>query len=139
MSDTSSRARRYIATGIIYLALVASVFGFNMIRARTAPPAEASAAPEVPSVSSTKPYFSLTTNRTYSPNEPARMWASYQNVDHLDFRIYRVKDPNKFFKQLDNPHQMGEEEKEELAKGFGGVSLIERTRRLKLSFFSAVK
>src|SRR5215210_6633594 len=99
MSDTSPRVRRYVATGIIYLALVASVLGFNVIRARTAPPAEPNAAPEPPTVSSTKPYFSLTTNRTYSPNEPARLWASYQNVDHLDFRIYRVKDPNKFFKQ----------------------------------------
>ncbi|MGQ0761113.1 MAG: alpha-2-macroglobulin family protein [Acidobacteriota bacterium] len=140
MSDTNPQVRRYVATGIIYLALVASVLGFNVIRARTAPPAELNAAPEAPTVSSTKPYFSLTTNRTYSPNEPARMWASYQNVDHLDFRIYRVKDPNKFFKQLDNPHQMGEEEKEELAKGYGArISLLERTRRLKLSFFSAMK
>jgi len=137
---SDNKTRRYVATGVIYLALVGSVLGFNVIRARTAPPAEPSAAPETPSVSSTKPYFSLTTNRTYSPNEPARMWASYQNVDHLDFRIYRVKDPNKFFKQLDNPHQMGEEEKEELAKGYGArISLLERTRRLKLSFFSAVK
>jgi hypothetical protein len=137
---SNTKVRRYVATGIIYLALVASVLGFNVIRARTAPPAEPNAAPEAPTVSSTKPYFSLTTNRTYSPNEPARMWASYQNVDHLDFRIYRVKDPNKFFKQLDNPHQMGEEEKEELAKGYGArISLLERTRRVKLSFFSAVR
>ena len=35
MSDTNPRTRRYVATGIIYLALVASVFGFNVIRART--------------------------------------------------------------------------------------------------------
>ena len=139
MSNT--KIRRYLATGIIYLALVASVLGFNVIRARTAPPAAASAAAaEAPAVASTKPYFSLTTNRTYSPNEPARLWASYQNVDHLDFRIYRVKDPNKFFKQLDNPHQMGEEEKEEIAQGYGArISLLERTQRLKTSLFSAVK
>lgn len=138
---SNNKTHRYVATGIIYLALVASVFGFNVIRARTAPPPEPGAAPSgAPPVTSTKPYFSLTTNRTYSPNEPARMWASYQNVDYLDFRVYRVKDPNKFFKQLDNPHQMGEEEKKELAKGFGArISLLERTRKLKLSFFSAVK
>src|SRR5687767_1262362 len=123
---SNTKVRRYVATGIIYLALVASVLGFNVIRARTAPPVEPNAAPETPTVSSTKPYFSLTTNRTYSPNEPARMWASYQNVDHLDFRIYRVKDPNKFFKQLDNPHQMGDEEKEELAKEIGRASCRER-------------
>ena len=139
---SNPKLRRYVATGIIYLALVASVFGFNMIRARTAKPVEPSATtqPETPAISSTKPYFSLTTNRTYSPNESARLWASYQNIDYLDFRVYRVKDPNKFFRQLDDPHQMGEEEKAALAKGYGArVSLLERTHRMKLSFFSAVK
>ncbi|HZI46414.1 MAG TPA: MG2 domain-containing protein, partial [Pyrinomonadaceae bacterium] len=138
---SNPKTRRYVATGIVYLALVASVFGFNVIRAKTAKPPEPSAAqPETPTVASTKPYFSLTTNKTYSPNETARVWASYQNVDFLDFRVYRVKDPNKFFKQLDDPHQMGEKEKEVLAKGYGArTSLLERTHRFKLSIFSAVK
>jgi alpha-2-macroglobulin len=141
VSTTHSKTRRYVATGIIYLALVASVFGFNVIRAKSAKPAETAATqPEAPTVASTKPYFSLTTNRTYSPNESARLWASYQNVDYLDFRVYRVKDPNKFFKQLDDPHQMGEEEKAALSKGYGArLSLLERTHRFKLSIFSAVK
>jgi hypothetical protein len=138
MSNTTPRARRYVATGIIYLALALSVFGFNVIRAKTAKPAEPPAGqPETPTVSSTKPYFQLTTNRAYSPNESARLWASYHNVDYLDFRVYRVKDPNKFFKQLDDPHQMGEEEKAAMAKGYGArQSLLERTHRFKLSLFS---
>src|SRR5262249_38096061 len=81
-----------------------------------------------------------TTNRTYSPNESARLWASYQNVDYLDFRVYHIKDPSKFFKQLDDPHQMGEKEKEQVSQGYGGrVSLLERAHSLKLSLFSAVK
>ena len=141
MSETNPRLRRYLATGIIYLALVVSVFGFNIIRSRTTPAGAAlTAEPEKPAISSTRPYFSLTTNRTYSPNESTRLWASYQNIDYLDFRVYRVKDPNRFFKQLDDPHQMGEQEKEVIAEGYGGrVSLLERTHRLKISLFSAVK
>src|SRR5438477_8862919 len=141
MSETSPRVRRYIVTGIVYLALVASVFGFNIIRSRAIPASAAPAAEaETPTVASTKPYFSLTTNRTYSPNESARLWASYQNIDYLDFRVYRVKDPNRFFKQLDDPHEMGEKEKEQIAQGYGArVSLLERTHRLKISIFSAVK
>ena len=108
MSDTKPRLTRYIATAIIYLALVASVLGFNVIRSRAARNTAQPPQPEAPpTVSSTKPYFSLTTNRSYSPNESARLWASYQNIDYLDFRVYRVKDPNKFFKQLDDPHEMG--------------------------------
>ncbi|MFN2578301.1 MAG: alpha-2-macroglobulin [Pyrinomonadaceae bacterium] len=141
MSNTNSKPARYIATAVVYLALVASVFGFNLIRSRTRPaPAAIAAEPESPTVSSARPYFSLTTNRSYSPNESTRLWASYKNIDHLDFRVYLVKDPNKFFKQLDDPHQMGEQEKEAIAEGYGGrVSLLERTHRLKISLFSAVR
>ncbi len=138
MSNT--KIRRFLATGIIYLALGASVLGFNVIRARTAPPPSKPAAEIPPTVSTTNPYFSLTTNRSYSPNESARLWASYQNIDHLDFRVYRIKDPNKFFKQLDNPHEMGEKEKEEISQGYGARrSLLERTHGLKTSLFGAVK
>jgi len=130
---------RYLATAAIYLAVVASVFGFNVLRSRAARPAAEAPAP-APAIVSTKPYFSLTTNRSYSPNESARMWASYQNVDYLDFRVYRVKDPSKFFKQLDDPHQMGEKEKEAVSQGYGSrVSILERTHRLKTSLFTAVR
>ncbi|HEX5888887.1 MAG TPA: MG2 domain-containing protein, partial [Pyrinomonadaceae bacterium] len=136
----NNKIRRYLAAGIIYLAVVASVFGFNVIRARTAPPATPPPAEEAPKISLTTPYFSLTTNRSYSPNESARLWASYQNIDHLDFRVYRIKDPNKFFKQLDNPHEMGEKEKEQISQGYGArPSLLERTHRLKTSLFGAIK
>jgi alpha-2-macroglobulin len=137
---SGTKIRRYLATGIIYLALVASVFGFNIIRARTTPPPKQPTVSEAPTVSSSKPYFSLTTNRSYSPNESARLWANYQNIDYLDFRVYRIKDPNKFFKQLDDPHEMGEKEKQEISRGYGArQSLLDRTHRLKISLFGAVK
>src|SRR5438067_4078120 len=136
MSETNPRVRRYVATAIIYLALVASVFGFNIMRARTTPAmAELSGETSTPTVASTKPYFSLTTNKTYSPNESARLWASYQNIDYLDFRVYRIKDPNKFFKQLDDAHEIGEKEKEQMQSYGARVSLLERTHRFKLSLF----
>ena len=139
MSETNHRRPRYLATGAIYLAVVASVFGFNVIRSRAARQSVAPVQP-APTVVGTKPYFSLTTNRTYSPNETARLWASYQNIDYLDFRVYRVKDPTKFFKQLDDPHQVGEKEKEEVSQGYGSrVSVLERAHRLKISIFSAIK
>jgi alpha-2-macroglobulin len=139
VSDNNPRMLRYLATAAIYLAVVASAFGFNVLRSRAAR-TSAAAEPAAPTIISSKPYFSLTTNRTYSPNESARMWASYQNVDYLDFRVYRVKDPSKFFKQLDDPHQMGEKEKEEASQGYGArVSILERTHRLKISLFSAVR
>src|SRR5260370_1576212 len=140
MSDNNQRLRRYLAAAAIYLAGAASVFGFNVIRSRAARQAAQPAQPDQPTVVSTAPYFSLTTNRTYSPNETARLWASYQNIEYLDFRVYHVKDPSKFFKQLDDPHQMGEKEKEAVSQGYGvRVSVLERAHSLKISLFSAVK
>jgi len=140
VSETHLHLRRYVATGIVYLALIGSVLGFSVIRARAARDATLPSAEPEASAFSSQPYFSLTTNRTYSPNETARLWASYQNVDHLDFRVYRIKDPNKFFQQLEDPHQLGEKEKTEVSQGYGSrVSVLERTHRFKLSIFSAIK
>ncbi|MEN6601904.1 MAG: hypothetical protein ABFD86_05760, partial [Bryobacteraceae bacterium] len=54
-----------------------------------------------------RPYFSLSSSRTYAPGEkPAiHLWA--QNVDQLDFRVYRVKDPVAFFSSLEDQHRFG--------------------------------
>ncbi len=52
-------------------------------------------------------YFSLNSSRTYAPGQKVSidMWA--QNVDKLEFRVYRVNDPVKFFVQLGDAHQFG--------------------------------
>ncbi len=57
--------------------------------------------------SDSRPYFSLSSSRTYAPGEkPAiQLWA--QNVDQLDFRVYRVKDPVAFFSSLEDQHRYG--------------------------------
>jgi hypothetical protein len=55
----------------------------------------------------TRPYFSLSSNRTYAPGEKPsiQLWA--QNVDQLDFRVYRIKDPVAFFSSLEDQHRYG--------------------------------
>lgn len=52
-------------------------------------------------------FFSLSSDRTYAPGQKVsiNMWA--QNVDTLEFRVYRVNDPIKFFDQLDDGHRFG--------------------------------
>ena len=54
-----------------------------------------------------RPYFSLSSNRTFGPGERPviQLWA--QGVDTLQFRVYRVKDPVAFFGQLEDEHQFG--------------------------------
>jgi hypothetical protein len=55
----------------------------------------------------TKPYFSLSTGKTYGPGDkPAlQMWS--QNVDSLEFRVYRVNDPILFFQKMEDVHRAG--------------------------------
>src|SRR5216683_1240472 len=55
----------------------------------------------------TKPYFSLSSGKTYSPGDKPviQMWS--QNIDSLEFRVYRVKDPILFFQKLEDVHRLG--------------------------------
>ena len=52
-------------------------------------------------------YFSLSTNKTYLPGEKIGLRVFANNVDALEFRVYKVKDPALFFERLDNPHDFG--------------------------------
>jgi uncharacterized protein YfaS (alpha-2-macroglobulin family) len=64
-----------------------------------------------------RPYFSLSTNRTFAPGEtPAiQMWS--QNVDALEFRVYRIQDPLAFFRKLENVHGFGAGERPQEVTG----------------------
>lgn len=138
MSKLSPRLIKYAGVAAIYLAVAVGVFGFSWIRDRVSAhrATEAANAPAF----ATEPFFSLTTNRTFAPNERAKLSASYRAVDHLDFRVYQVRDPLKFFKQLDNPHRMGEDEKQQLEKSYRSrLRLLERAHSLKSTIFSSVK
>ncbi|MCZ6514848.1 MAG: MG2 domain-containing protein, partial [Acidobacteria bacterium] len=52
-------------------------------------------------------YFSLSTARTFAPEETPKISLWTQNVEALNFRVYRVKDPVLFFQKLDDVHQFG--------------------------------
>jgi alpha-2-macroglobulin len=52
-------------------------------------------------------YFSLSTTKTYLPGEKVGVQVYSTNVEALEFRVYKVKDPVTFFERLDNVHQFG--------------------------------
>ena len=54
-----------------------------------------------------QPYFSLTSDRTYLPGEKVEVAVYSHNVSALQFRVYRVNDPIKFFTQLQEMHSFG--------------------------------
>jgi uncharacterized protein YfaS (alpha-2-macroglobulin family) len=140
--ELNSFSYRALTGSIVYLTVIAGVLTFATFRSRAVVSTSLEANHLVASgtAGSAKPFFSLSTNRTYGSGEPARLWIDYQGIDKLDFRVYRVRDPLKFFAHLDNPHQMGEREEEQFA---GSVrrspSVLERVRAVKRWAATGVK
>ncbi|MGH9941528.1 MAG: alpha-2-macroglobulin family protein [Pyrinomonadaceae bacterium] len=136
--------RKLISGALIYLAVVVAVFSFTYWRLRVLAagvPQELPAAEERyernPDIGPPKPFFSLQTNRSYGTNERPRVWVNYRDLDTLDFRIYRINDPAKFFKQLENPHQAGEAEEGVFENYWRkrNPTFLERVRAFKNWFF----
>lgn len=142
MFELNSRSYRVLTGGIIYAIVIAGVLTLATFRSRAGDAMSSEADRFVVSGTpdSAKPFFSLSTNRTYGTSERARFWIDYQGLDKLDFRVYRVKDPLKFFTELDNPHQMGEREEEEFAGSIKrSPSVLERLRAVKRWAATVVK
>jgi len=54
--------------------------------------------------------FNLSTAKTFAPGEKPTIHLYSQNVDELEFRVYRVDDPAKFLSGLKDLHSFGEED-----------------------------
>ena len=66
-------------------------------------------------VEGAEPVFSVSSRQTYSPAGQPKVFVQFRQVDHLDFRVYRVNDPLRFFAKLRDAHAFGSE-KSELAR-----------------------
>src|SRR5277367_6438608 len=56
-----------------------------------------------------QPYFSLASAQTYATGEKPHIEFSAVDVADLDFRVYKINDPVKFFRDIPDPHQFGGE------------------------------
>ena len=142
MSQMNSRSYRVLTTSLIYLVVIAAALTIATLRSR----AKAKPAEVEPEYAETvrrpagKPFFSLSTHRTYGTSDNARLWVDYQGVDHLDFRVYQVRDPRKFFTGLKDPHKMGEEEEQEVASALPHrKSFLEKVRSFKRWAFGGLQ
>ncbi|MCX6552352.1 MAG: MG2 domain-containing protein [Acidobacteria bacterium] len=55
------------------------------------------------------PAFNLWSSQIFTTAERPAFSLTYRSLDHLDFRVYRVSDPQAFFASLKDPHQLGSE------------------------------
>src|ERR1700676_3213623 len=53
--------------------------------------------------------FSLSTTRTFAPGESVKVQLLARNVPALEFRVYKVRDAEKFFAGLKDLHSFGAE------------------------------
>jgi alpha-2-macroglobulin len=53
--------------------------------------------------------FSLSTTRTFAPGESVKIQLIAHNVPELEFRVYKVRDAQKFFAGLKDSHSFGEQ------------------------------
>jgi hypothetical protein len=51
--------------------------------------------------------FSLSTTRTFAPGDSVKIQLLARNVPELEFRVYKVRDAEKFFAGLRDPHSFG--------------------------------
>jgi alpha-2-macroglobulin len=131
----------------VYLLIFAVTFALAAVRrpaqANQQPALAAQATPSPQATLTIKPRFSLTTTRTYGSNEKARVYVSYQGINSLDFRLYQINDPFKFFKQLNDYHRMGKEDQQQVAVVAQAVdskpTFLEKIRSFKKTVNSTVK
>ncbi|HLY60330.1 MAG TPA: MG2 domain-containing protein [Terriglobia bacterium] len=90
-------------------------FGLLLIFGHLAIPQPARGQDEGNTTPSTEPFFSVSSRQTYAPSQNPNVSIEFRQVDHLDFRIYRVNDPVQFFAKLKDAHSFGSM-KEELAR-----------------------
>ncbi len=135
--------RRHLSSVLVYVVIISAAF----FVARSKHQQEQAATDSIQfSVNTdttyvqTGPSFSLSTNRTFGTSENPRLWLNHRNIDSLDFRVYRINDPQRFFTQLSNPHQLGEDEREQVAtKLSASYSLLESIREVKVWAYSRIK
>ena len=88
MFNDNSFSHRRITTVAVYLVVIAAALSISTLRLRAQSGAVEDTASESTSTVTDKPYFSLSTNRTYGTADRARVWINYLGIDQMDFRVY---------------------------------------------------
>ncbi|HEY0544945.1 MAG TPA: MG2 domain-containing protein [Pyrinomonadaceae bacterium] len=139
--ELTARLKKLFPSLAVYLAIILAATTFTAFRLSGKEKSQsmpaAAPAPEDKNENE-QPVFSLTSSRTYASTDRARVWLNYKGIDQIDFRVYRIKDPAKFFKQLDDPHQMGDKDKAE-AMLYREPTALETLRAVKDHLYNSLR
>jgi alpha-2-macroglobulin len=125
---------------LVYTVVIAATFSIARSRLRAPHTDMLPVIQETETEVDNHPFFSLSTNHTFGAADKPILWLDHRGISSLDFRVYRVNDPQKFFAQLSNPHQIGEDEREQLATNLSKrPSLLEQVRAVKVWAYSGIR
>lgn len=139
--ERAARLGKLSSTLAIYLAIIIAALSFTAVRMRAGNGDKPKSAPIVtPPVNepAEQPVFSLSSSRTYGSTDKAHVWLNYRGLEQIDFRVYRINDPAKFFRQLDDPHQMGDREKAQAAL-YRTPTVLETLRAVKDELYNSLR
>jgi len=83
--------------------------------------------------------FSLSTTRTFAPGESVKVQLFARNVPALEFRVYKVKDAEKFFAGLKDIHSFGAENASSPTEQIDERTWIERLHDYKAHLWWTVR
>ncbi len=83
--------------------------------------------------------FSLSTSRTFAPGESVKIQLFSRNVPALEFRVYQMRDPQKFFAGLKDLHSFGVESASSPAEQIDERSFLERMHDFKAHLWFVVR
>ncbi len=127
-------------TVLVYVTVIAATFAIAKSRLRKAPEEAPAFTVATETEVDISPFFSLSTTRTFGAGEKPFLWLDHRGIGNLDFRVYRVNDPQRFFAELSDPHQMGESEREQIVSNLSRrPSLLERVRATKVWAYSGIR
>ncbi|MFN2976528.1 alpha-2-macroglobulin family protein [Terriglobus aquaticus] len=86
------------------------------------------------------PYFTLSTNRSFAPGTQPKLHLYTHDVDALEFRVYRVEDPEAFAAKLQEMHSFGDPSHAwSVPEQIDEKTWIERFHDWKSSLWHAIK
>ncbi len=92
-----------------------------------------------PSVFAAEPFFNVSTNRSFSPDEKPSIHLYTRNESQLEFRIYHVQDPEKFVAALQQLHSFGEDSTSSPIEKIDEETWLERFHDWKSSWIDSIK
>jgi uncharacterized protein YfaS (alpha-2-macroglobulin family) len=86
-----------------------------------------------------EPYFNLSTYKSFAPNEKPKLHLYARNVDSLEFRVYRIDDPDKFVAGLPQLHSFGDRKVPSTVEQIDEKTWLERFHDWKRGLWSNLK